>query len=197
MGKLIPFCSVRQINSVGDYQRFHHTKAYLAQRSALFKGAKANRKLMAPCGYKRYEKFVRRRPEWDALARPVPLGYLSAIGAALDVLAATQEADMEEFHAALKLPLAPRYAIERMIPAVYQSIRLPEGISEADAVALVRSRSQRTEHEFCLNFPGLKAVFMKPDGSVSRLYFPPTFKINGEFLVPGGVNSDIGTSRLG
>jgi hypothetical protein len=197
MGKIIPFCSARQINSVGDYHRFYHTKAYLAQRSALFKGSEANRGLMALCGYIRYEKFSRRRPEWDALARPVPLGYLSAIEAKLDVLAATREADMEEFHAALRLPLSPRHAIERVIPGFYTDVALPVGVSEADAVTLIRSKSRMTGHEFCLNFPGLKAVFVRPDGEVSRLYFPPTFTILGGFLMPGRGNGNIGTCRLG
>jgi hypothetical protein len=197
MSKVIPFFSARQINSVGDYRRFYHTKAYLAQRSAHFKGADANRRLMALCGYKRYEKFVRRRPVWDALAKPVPMVYLSAISAHLDVLTLTEAADMEEYRAALVLPLTGKYGIERLMPAVYRHVVLPDDTPEAEAVEIILNYSKKSGSECCINFSGLKTIFVYPSGAVQPLYFPPTIQIKGGFLLAGGDGREIGTCRLG
>ena len=189
--------AARKINSVTDYARFFHTKSYLRQRSTLFRGVEANRRLMAGCGYRRYEKFARRRPEWDALGRNIPVSYLKAIGASLDVLEVAAEADLAEFHAALALRLSPKYAIERIMPAFYGNIAFRSGTSEAEALSILIAYSRKTGHQCCINFDGLKAVYVTPGGLVSPIYFPPTLRIRGGFLLPGTGGREIGTCSLG
>jgi hypothetical protein len=192
-----PFFSIREINNVDAYTRFFHTRAYLRQRSDLFQGPESNRVLMATVGYKKHRKFNERRRQWDVLARDIPLSYLEGIGASRDVLTLTAEADMAEFRAALALPLIPKYGIERIIPGIYGTIVFPNFTSEAEAVTWLRVYSNRTQHECCISYPQLKAIFVKPDGRVAPQYFAPTLTSSKSFLLMKRDGRAIGTSSLG
>lgn len=196
MKKEIPWFSARRMNVVSDYSRFHHSRSYFKQRSALFPGPASNPALMRACGYRKAAKFARHRAEWDALQRNVPLSYLEAIGVDIDVLAFAAEVDMEEFRAALELPFYPTWGIERAIPGFYCQLRFPPGTSEAEAISMLLARAKKSGHEFCVK-SALKAVYASPDGSVETIYFKPRFHVKGGFLVPRGDGSAIGTVSLG
>lgn len=197
MKRVLPFFVAREINSVEDYQRFFHVKAYLRQRSSAYPSPARDLELMVACGYRKAQKFARHRQEWDALGRPIPLTYLAAIGARLDVLAVAAEADLAEFEAALALPLRPRWGIERAMPSIYMNFALPSGTTEAQAIEIILDRSRRTQHECCVHVIGLKTVYANPTGEVSTIFYKPTLQIKGGFLAPRSDGSAVGTCSIG
>lgn len=196
MSRVLPVFSAREVNRVEDYLRFFHTKAYLRQRSAAYPGAASDPALMAATGYKKAAKFARHRAEWDALRRPIPLGYLEAIGAGLDVLSVAAEADLAEFEAALTLPIYPRWGIERIIPSIYMNFALPSGTTEAQAIEIILDRSRRTQHECCVHIVGLKTIYANPAGEVSTIFYEPTLHVQGSFLIPRSDGRGVGTCKI-
>ena len=197
MSRAMPLFSARMINSTADYERFFHTRSYIQQRSAAFPGPHSNRALMAACGYKKLEKFIKRRAAWDSLARPIPLAYLDSIGVDLNVLALAAEADQAEFAQALALPLAARWASVRLMPAVYADHELPGLLPEAEAVSYMLDQAGRRRLRCCISFGALKTVYVEPDGTTSTSFYPPSLRIEAGFLVTGGDGSAVGTCRLG
>jgi hypothetical protein len=184
-------------NAVAGYSRFRHVRTYVAQCSTRHAGKEASKRLMARVGYARYEKFIRRRAAWDALARPVPLAYLEAIGVDTDVMSVAGGADMEAYREALAIPRFPRWAIVRYMPAIYGRVWLPPGATEQEAVRFLLGYSSRTGWQCCLSYPDLKAIYIRPDGDVSITHFPPVLLIQGGFLTTGMDGRDIGACRIG
>jgi hypothetical protein len=189
--------SARTLNDVGSYVRFFHLRSYMQKRSHTVTGKGPTLDLMATCGYKKSAKFARHRADWDDLARPVPIAYLKAIGADLAVVETAAEADLAEFHRVLRLPLIATYAIERMMPTVYGTIRLPPETPEAEALIILTKFSRGTGHECCIRFPGLKAVFVKPTGEVFPILFPPIYRRTAKFLIPAPNDMALGDCSIG
>jgi len=83
--KVVEMFSVREINSLDNYERLFHTKNYIRRRSDNFKDSKNNlktiRKMMKNAGYNNLVKFRKHRGDWDNLKGKIPIGYLDYIGA--------------------------------------------------------------------------------------------------------------------
>jgi hypothetical protein len=186
-------------NEVGGYKRFRHTLAFLAQRSAAFPSPASDEALMLTCGYadRHGQKFTHHRRAWDALRRPILLRYLRAIGATLDVLALTETADMEDYYAALALPLTARSMSEHIVLAFGREVVFSEDKPEAEAVQILLRHSARTQHECCVWFDGLKKVLAYPDGRLTEVFYPPSVWVSGQFLVPCEHSSHAGACGLG
>lgn len=197
MSKEMLFFSARKINSNNGYARFFHTKTYLRQKSDLFRSREAIPKVMLASGYKKAAKFSIHRAQWDALRRPIPLGYLGAIDVQMDVLALTAEVDMEEFREALEFPLYPKYGIIRLTAAFFQNITFPDGTTEQEAIARMKNYSRAHHMRCCINFQELKVICIAADGIVTTRFFEPTLRRVGKFLVPSSDGEMIGSSRIG
>src|SRR6056297_3664572 len=119
MDKRNPFLSARTINRTEDYQPFYHSKAYLKQKIGSLTYFKDQipqlRKIAEKVGYKDFNQFIKHRKSWHKFAKKIPISYLKAI----------------------KTPLYPAsYIIQtRPIPLTK---KIPENISEAEAVELVK-----------------------------------------------------------
>jgi hypothetical protein len=199
MGKTIPFLSTRSINKIEDYQPFYHSKAYLNKKAgslAYFKNQVPKiRKLAKKVGYKDFNQFIKHRKLWHDFSKKIPISYLEEIGVDLDVLKFTIELDQNDYQKALEIPLYPKsYTIQtRPLPF---SKPLPENISEAEAVELVR-REVIIENKSCvIDYPYLKLIFIDTDGSVSTVYYQPEIKIKRGYVIPGKLNNSIGEVSL-
>jgi hypothetical protein len=133
---------------------------------------------MARCGYRKLQKFQRHKAAWDRGQARIPLAYLEGIGVDLDLLRTAVELDQRALVAAVSVPLLPRYFTARLMAAVYQTTELPEGCTEEQAVEMVRRFAAKSGRECCIHFPGLKSVFIRPDGSVSTCLYKPELRID-------------------
>lgn len=198
--KVIPFFSVRKINEISGFKRFRNTREYIrGLSSAIPDRLRPYPELVALkqwSGYAKLDKFRIHRQEWDDLRRRVPLKYLEAIGADLEYVRRSVAADHEEYNLATKLPLFPRCAIQRLMPAVYVAIEIPPGTPEAEAVNMLQILCNKKRFRCCINYPELKTIWIEPDcASVTSLYFPElSFTKDSALFSRGGYG--IGCSYL-
>lgn len=197
---VIPFLSAREINSLDDFIRFRHTKSFISQKSSQVKDSRRQTpgliELMKMCGYASFQKFREHRQEWDLLERKVPLVYLGAIGADIESIMHTVCIDQQEYDMAFKVPLFPRFAVVRLMAAVYQNIEFPAGADEDKAVNILKEYSREKGLRCCINYPDLKTIRIEPDGNVFYSYYRPAVEISGKWaiFISGGRN--IGVTRL-
>jgi len=183
----------RPINSIEDYERFYHVKCYLRSRSKKYK---TTRELMRASGYGNIDKFRRHREAFDNLQRRVPLAYLRAIGVDFEVIKWCLKLDYRDFKRACKIPLYPKYAIARALAAVYISIPIPDNTPEDEAIEIVRSFAMEKGMNCCINYPGLKTIFIKPQGTVHTLFYPPELRFTKHWLVVEDGGESIGTVKI-
>lgn len=200
MSKEIPWLSARDINKIEDYDRFHNTKAYLKKKSGKLVYFKDQTdeimELAEKCGYKKFNKFIEHRKEWHRLIRKIPLSYLEQIGAKLDVIEFTVEVDQEEFEKALELPFYPEYATVRMMPSVYQSIKLPADLTEEEAIEYLKDYSSKEERICWIKLKDIKTIWVYPNGNVNTSYYKPDYEIENDYLTPTLSGRKIGKSFL-
>lgn len=119
MSKIIPFFTAQSINTVSDYNRFYHTKRYIASKTVptdttfkLSPTTKAAIKKMAvTLGFSNIDKFLKLKHQWDLLQRDIPVSYFDYIGIRADVLEYTLELDNEDYCQTLALPRYPKSAV--------------------------------------------------------------------------------------
>ena len=200
MSKEIPWLSASDINKIEDYDRFHNTKAYLKKKSGKLVYFKDQTdeimELAEKCGYKKFNKFVEHRKEWHGLIRKIPLSYLEQIGAKLDVIDFTVEVDQEEFKKALELPFYPEYATVRMMPSVYQSIKLPADLTEEEAIEYLKDYSSKEERICWIKLKDIKTIWVYPNRNVNTSYYKPDYEIENDYLTPTLSGRKIGKSFL-
>ena len=177
-----------KINRLEDYERYSNTKAYPLQKTGsltYFKDQKSEiHELAEKSGYANFNKFTEHRQEWHNIKRQIPLGYLSAIGADLEVLDFVVDVDYREFRQALKVPRYPQYFTIKHMPSIYQSVEIPEEITEEKAVEALKKLAAR-ENKLCfINYQKLLSLQIKPDGKVTRNYFVPAAEISGDYWIP-------------
>lgn len=197
--KEIPFLSVNEINSVEDYERFYHVKAYLKQKSGALTYFKDEvddlKELAGQSGYKKFNKFIEHRKEWHEFTRRIPLSYLEAIDVKLDVLQFTVELDKKDFEKALKLRLHPEYFMINYSP-IPLSKSFPPDTSEEEAVNILREYCREKEKLCLINYPALKTIGVRPDGSVFTIYYEPEIKLTKDHVIPVKSGKSIGKTYL-
>jgi hypothetical protein len=145
MSKEIPFFSSRQINAVGEYERFYHTKAYLQSLSPLplgsFKLTGKDREtfnaMMEASGYAHYSKFLMHKKEWDRLERRIPLQYLRFLGVERNTLDFVLDLDYREY--------------EEAVEYLYDVVK-------------------EKGFQCCINYPALKTIFIDSRQGVNTVY---------------------------
>lgn len=140
---------------------------------------------------KHFSKFMIHRKQWHAFERKIPLKYLKAIKVKLDVLKYTVELDKQDYQEVLKLPLYPKYFIIKASP-FFLSRPFPPDITEEEAIEILKEYTQRKNRHCLINYPGIKTVGVRPDGTVYTNYYEPEIKINKEYLVPTVSGKNIG-----
>ena len=185
--------SVHHLEKLSDYERFFHTKAYIKGKSDSFTNEK---ELMRKCEYASLNKFRIHRKAWVNLERPIPIKYLRAIGVSLDTLRFTVELDGEEYEQALSLPFSPRKAVIRVMPTIFSTVELPEGVNEEDAIFVLKKMSRKIGKYCFINFDNVKTVFAEPDGFVFAKFYPPMVEIRKDLIIASHDGAAIGKVRL-
>ena len=200
MSKEIPQFSARNMNKIDDYERFYNTKAYLKKKSGnltFFKDETDEiMELANKSGYTKFNKFVEHRKEWHKMKRKIPLKYLEAIGVKVDVLELTIELDQKEYEDILKIPRFPKFAVIRMHPTYYKNYNLPEGISEKKAIELMEEYALREEKRCFINYPNIKMIGFRPDGSHYEIFYKPDIEIDEEYVYPTQGGEKVGKITL-
>jgi hypothetical protein len=183
---IIPF--VQKITSVEDYQMYRNIRAFIKERYSLVPRNRKGTPLavndwMEVLRYRNKAKFLRRLSEWTQLRGLIPHKFLELIGIKVDELKAMLELDKLEYRQALKLAVSPRYFQYRIMACVYPVVRFPEGISEEDAIRFVQSfLIENKRPNACINYYGLKTIWVKPD-SYETVYYEPHMNIKNEHVV--------------
>ncbi len=201
--QFIPAFSSPDGTKIENYQRFVNLSAYLKSCSKNldldFKGSKDLPRLLQACKLKasKSQYLCGMQKSWDKLsAEKIPTAYLDYINANREKIESCAEQDMQNFLHFAKQEISPKTFIIRYIPAVYGGGKLPEGMSLEDATEFVRQKIQGKNLSFCFNFPQLKTVYFKPDGSSYTIWYSPEIKWTEEFLLTGSNGSLIGKSFL-
>jgi len=171
----------------GHYEKFFHTASYIQKKSLLFDtstGKNEIQKLMDLCGYSKKQKFILHRKEWDRLERKIPKKYLEGIGADINTFHFTLDLDREEFERISRLPFFPDYATVRIMPGIFQSLTLPQGITEEEAIEIIKIYAKEKNIRCFINLPDIKSIRFEPDGMVQTFYFPPDIQENANWFIP-------------
>lgn len=186
----------KPINRLEEYSRGRHFKRYIAhcaQQCRL-----KPHELKTVCGYENYNKFLRRREQWNKCLRPIPLTYLDAIGAEIELMADVMRVDQAEFDEAIRLPRFPECFAIKYIPGLYLQRKLPLNVSEEEAVLICREYLSNHQHQSCLIvWPGLTSIIIRHGKETVQVYYRPELNIIGGFVSLGNDGSFVGTTRIG
>lgn len=170
-GRLPFFLHREPPNRIEDHVWGRHIRAYL-DYSVKTCGV-TRHALMVAAGYAKSQKFEKHRRQWHDLSRPIPKGYLSAIGVNLPLLDDVVELDRCEFAQVLALPRCPRSYVVKLLPAVYQHRPLPEGIAEDEAVEILAHTAREEKRIAWIHYPELLTITAGRTGNVSRREYWP------------------------
>ncbi|MBM3301234.1 MAG: hypothetical protein FJY85_14935 [Deltaproteobacteria bacterium] len=137
------------------------------------------------CGFAKVQKLERRRRAWDEGVQWVPLAYLQGLGVDMDLMKTCVDLDVREHEAALELPRFPECFTRKLMPAVYQRMPFPEGITEDEAIEIVRDHAQQTGFSCWIPYPPLLNILISPQGSVYFGLYTPQFLIKGRHVYFG------------
>ena len=174
-----------------NYIPYQHCLAYLKQRSAsLPYSGKDRMRLMEDLGMSNYNKFYRRREQWDGLRKPIPLGYLERIGLDLSVLEFCLQLDKEAYEAVLAAERTVAQATGIKSAICCFILPMPddkEPMSEQEAVMFLHDRMSNQDAGYPrvhIHFDRvITHVFEKGRGHTETRYYYPTLMIQGDMLV--------------
>ena len=66
------------------------------------------------------------------------------------------------------------YIVERLMPAVYRRVGVPEGLNAGALIEVVRSRSSSLNRRMCLVLGSEDCWYLEPDGSMKWSDDPPS-----------------------
>jgi hypothetical protein len=184
------------INKVEEYIPFRHTKAYIKSCADKYRN-KHELLLLVGYGKNSYSKFCNREADWLSFQRSIPLKYLSAIGAELSQIEIEAAADRNDYENVLKLPLPnPQNAVVRAMATVYFAHKFEPGTSEAEAIEIMKTYSTEKGMRCCINYPGIKSIWIEPGQKVGISFYFPTITITKTELVPSYMGQGIGKAYL-
>jgi hypothetical protein len=193
--KEISFFSVPDINKADDYVPFRNVRIYIKSCSEKFRN---KHELLLKVGYskKSYSKFCNRESDWLSLRRNIPLKYLFAIGAELQQIEVEVDADRGEYLNVLKLSFYLKNAVVRVMAAVFFQYKFKPGTTESEAIEIMRAYSKEKHINVCINYPGVKSIWIQPDGASKISYYFPSIRITKKELVPFYIGDGVGKSYL-
>ncbi|MBI5805805.1 hypothetical protein HZA73_07145 [candidate division TA06 bacterium] len=188
------FLAGQQPEPSQDYQPYFHIRGYLRQKYR--QSGKTVPELAQACGYRKLEKFKRHMEAWLKATRPVPGKFLGAIGVEPEMLMKVQVLDFDSWEEAVKSVGAPLSFSARYMPAVWQSVPLPENLNEAQAVSYVKDFARLRNRQCLINYSGLRVTWIDPDGSSCRHYNWPAIEYKNRLVYFKLGSAQPGTTRL-
>ncbi len=153
--------------------------------------------LAAACGWRKVEKFRRRRRQWHEGRGPVPRCYLETLGVDIGVLETCVELDLKEFEEILREPRFPDFFVARIMPATYLRVPLPAGTAEEEAIEAMLDHSESTGRSLRLHYLGLLTIAVEPGGAILRQTYPPELRVDRRSVSFGVHGDDGGVMRIG
>jgi len=155
------------------------------------------RDLAGFCGYKKVDKFQRRRLIWNAVQQPVPVMYFRSIGVDLNLLGAVVELDQREYDAAVAIPLDPDYVTIRVLPSAYIQRKLCRDTCEGEAIMYMQYLVRKHNYlACCIHWPNLKSIWVRFGVEPTYHYYRPILVVRGQMVDFGSDGSLVGTARL-
>jgi hypothetical protein len=188
------FLAGQQAQQPLEYQPYFHIKGYLRQKYQ--QSGKTIPELAEALGYRKLEKFKRHLEAWLKVERPIPWKFLDAIGAGPDMLCKVRVLDFDSWEEAVKKVGVPLSFTARLMPAVYQSVPMPENLDETEAVSYVKEYSRLKNRQCLINFSGLRTTWIRPDGSVTHSYNCPAIDYKNRMVYFKLSSRQPGTTRL-
>ncbi len=174
------FLAGQKVEQHHDYQPYFHIRGYL--RHKYQQSGKTVSELAQACGYRKLEKFKRHLEAWLKAEKPVPGKFLGAIGVEPEMLCKVQVLDFDSWEEAVKSVRVPQCFSARLMPAVWQSVPLPENLTEAQTVTYVKDYALLRSHQCLINYSGLRVTWVWPDGTVSRRYSWPSIEYKNRLV---------------
>lgn len=128
------------------------------------------RTLAEQLGYKNITKGANRIQRFEETGTPRPEDLLDRLAALLNIGDATirelTRKDYEVWQEWLNEPI-PMHMVERIIPAVYRHVPLPEGITDPDeAEEFAKSHAKQHRRKVCLVLSRRLSVWINEEGEV-------------------------------
>ena len=165
----------------------HHHRTYL--RRCVERCSLSLPELAESCGYKKTQKFDRRRRRWNEGKGPIPLSYLKTVGVDMDLLRDCIGLDQAEHEVALLKPRSARSFVSRVAAGIYVRVNLPETVAEQEAIECMREHAMGTGFSCLMNYPNLLTIVVTPDGRVIRQSLAPEIRIDGGSVSFGSRNA--------
>lgn len=170
-------------NPTGKYVWGRHHRAYL-QYMDKYCGMSV-KELAAACGYSNLNRLQRRRQEWATGCKPVPMKYLSSVGADIELLHDAVALDQKEFDDAVATLPLPSHVTIRLLSACYTTRQLPEVHTLEEAVGCVQRIVD--EEPFgrggaCLHWQDIKTVYFKRGEEPQEVLYRPQFRLHARHV---------------
>jgi len=153
--------------------------------------------MMSALGFSKMDTFIDVKNEWDDLQRRIPLQYFDYINIDREILDYTLQLDLDEYHEILERPRFPKYAIGRIMAAIYTNKRIPDGLTEKEAIDYLFDFMKKKRFRCCINYPELMTIYLEPDGRTNTVYYPPLLRITENCAIPDRGGNEIGVTRIG
>jgi hypothetical protein len=165
------------------YRRLRRTTAYL--KSCVLSVDDLSQVLLSLFPHEPYRERSLILHQMLELKREIPRTFLSAIGAEADRITGLCAEDRKEFEIwSSRGDLCPRSVTIRYMPAVYKRVSLPCLMGEHDAIRYTIEHYVRERFRCAIDYPGLKTLFVEPDGSLDTVWYPPEITVTSCSLIP-------------
>lgn len=184
------------LSEASDYIPFRNCLAYIKEKAEVIpynSGGNTEEKkrilaIMNDVGMKNYNKFKRRREEWDKLNGRIPLSYFDSIGVEINVLDLCIELDNEEYKKTLSFKRKCHNIVVCLMPGIYAAKRMPEEYhDEQTAIEVTHREYMEKDTQYrraILDFPKVVwHLFERGEGYTGSTFFYPSFKIEGGHLI--------------
>ncbi len=131
---------------------------------------------------------MRRLQEWQNLRGKVPVRLFQLLNISESLLLCLLESDRKDFFEALKHANHPKYLQYRLAAGVYPIKRLPDGVTETEAVsiavALLKTQPEHIQRGGAwINYGGLRTLFIDADGTTSATLYVPAVVVEGDIVM--------------
>ena len=177
----------------GEHWGRHHLGylAWCADRCPL-----SLKELADACGYRKLQKFDRRRRRWNDGKGRIPLGYLEALGVDLALLRECVDLDRREHDRALQTTRFALFFVARAAAAIYTRVELPKGTTEEEAIERMREHAMATGRSCLVNHPTLLTILVSPDGGVIAKSLEPELQVAGGTTSFGDRGDGVGVMQI-
>jgi len=70
-----------------------------------------------------------------------------------------------------------------VMPAVFSTVQFPEGVTEEEAVCLLKGLSRKTGKYGFINYEKIKTTFAQPDGFVFTKFYKPLLRVTSDMVI--------------